>query len=369
MRPVKSDRTPARSRSRRTYARSSRVQAHDRRLLALERLEVRSMLASWSWSFELRYSGYRPSRPYQQVIVTSQVVKLPGSIALPAAVFVAWKQRPSDVVEPDDFIRLDGRKLPKNGNQTVTCSSGSLTFDLIDTTGGWSEHWGVELIVEPGGSGGSGAVPPPDTVSEGEVFDRCPSLGPTASDGLLRFYEGPAVSGTGLGSTFGLQRDSTAGSGTLSSPFGNGWSRTAAPTLAVHGTDPANPRSVSLAFGGTDTRVFRNVASAGSPPVFERSSGQGSTDRLTVSGGQFVFRTAAGSTFTFQGHGAVVPAAARGQLLSREDASGNRLQYAFNADGSTAQASTFLASQATAQEVHTYAYLPASDPQNAGKVR
>lgn len=46
MRPVKSDRTPARSRSRRTYARSSRVQAHDRRLLALERLEVRSMLAS-----------------------------------------------------------------------------------------------------------------------------------------------------------------------------------------------------------------------------------------------------------------------------------------------------------------------------------
>ena len=41
-----SDRTPARSRSRRTYARSSRVQAHDRRLLALERLEVRSMLAS-----------------------------------------------------------------------------------------------------------------------------------------------------------------------------------------------------------------------------------------------------------------------------------------------------------------------------------
>jgi hypothetical protein len=327
------------------------------------------MLASWSWSFELRYSGYRPSRPYQQVIVTSQVVKLPGSIALPAAVFVAWKQRPSDVVEPDDFIRLDGRNLPKNGNQTVTCSSGSLTFDLIDTTGGWSEHWGVELIVEPGGSGGSGAVPPPDTVSEGEVFDRCPSLGPTASDGLLRFYEGPAVSGTGLGSTFGLQRDSTAGSGTLSSPFGNGWSRTAAPTLAVHGTDPANPRSVSLAFGGTDTRVFRNVASAGSPPVFERSSGQGSTDRLTVSGGQFVFRTAAGSTFTVQGHGAVVPAAARGQLLSREDASGNRLQYAFNADGSTAQASTFLASQATAQEVHTYAYLPASDPQNAGKVR
>ena len=126
---------------------------------------------------------------------------------------------------------------------------------------------------------------------------------------------------------------------------------------------------MSLAFGGTDTRVFRNVASAGSPPVFERSSGLGSTDRLTVSGGQFVFRTAAGSTFTFQGHGAGIPAAARGQLLSREDASGNRLKYAFNADGSTAQASTFLASQATAQEVHTYAYLPASDPQNAGKVR
>jgi RHS repeat-associated protein len=328
--------------------------AGDRPSLLFEQLELRAMLSGWSTRVDFASFSGLPSRPYQERVMDTRVITLPADVSIPAVLNVSW--------EADDDVRIDGRRLgtgyAASGSTTITASSRSVTLELIDTVGVNSGGW-VEFM----------SSVPADTGFEGAPCDRCPSLGPTAGDGLLRFYDGPAVGGDTLGTAFGLQRDSTNGfSNTSAAPFGNGWSRTAAPSLSVYGTDPANPRFVSLAFGGTDTRVFRNTAATGAAPVFERSSGQGTTDRLTVSGGQFFFRTSDGSTFTFQGHATSVPAAARGQLLSRTDASGNRLVHAFNADGSTAQASTFLAGQATALEIQTYSYLPATDPNNAGKV-
>ncbi|MFN7811278.1 MAG: hypothetical protein ACK5SI_01280, partial [Planctomycetia bacterium] len=283
----------------------------------------------------------------------TRVVTLPSETPLPAVLNVSW--------EADDDLRINGTRLGTGyaggGSTTVSVSSFAVTLELIDTVGFFSGGWVTLSAV------------PPDTGFEGDVCTRCPTPGPSAADGKLRFFEGPIVSEGTLSPSFGLQRDATGGPSTaLPAPFGNGWSRSDAPTVSVFGTNAGSPAFVSLDFGGNDHRVFRNVAPAGSVPVFERTSLPGSSDRLTLAGGQFVFRTAGGSTLTFQGHDASIPAAARGQLLSRVDASFNRLSYAFNADGSTASVSTFLAWQQTPQEVHTYSYRPATDSENPGKV-
>ena len=202
---------------------------------------------------------------------------------------------------------------------------------------------------------------------EGDVCNRCPSASP-AVDGSANFLDGAATAAGWQGSAFALQRDQNGccspGAGAA---FGNGWSRTAAPSLSVQGADPANPSFVSVSFGGIDTRVFRNVSAAGAAPAFERASRLGSTDRLTLEGTNFVFRTAAGDTLTFNGVGSAIPAAARGQLVSRTDSSGNRLDFTFNPDGSTARLTSRVAGQATPVELQDYVYVPAGDP-NTGKV-
>jgi hypothetical protein len=135
----------------------------------------------------------------------------------------------------------------------------------------------------------------------------------------------------------------------------------------MQGTDPANPTSVSLVFNSSDTRVYQNFPTSGGQPAFYRATRQGSTDRFALEGGQYVFRTAAGDTLTFNGFDAAIPAAARGQLVSRTDSSGNRFDFSFNPDGSTARLTSRVAGQATPVEIQDYVYLPATDP-NTGKV-
>jgi RHS repeat-associated protein len=345
------------ARSRRTQPRPDRAGnrglTRDRRPMLLEQLERRAMLAGWSTRVDFASYSNLGNRPYGEVVMETRVVTLPGETPLPAVLNVSW--------EADDDLRINGTRVGTGyaggGSTTVSVSSFAVTLELIDTVGIFSGGWVTLSAV------------PTDTGFEGDVCTRCPTLGPSAADGKLRFFEGPIVSEGTLSPSFGLQRDATGGPSTaLPAPFGNGWSRSDAPTVSVFGTNAASPAFVSLDFGGNDNRVFRNVAPAGSVPLFERTSLPGSSDRLTLAGGQFVFRTAGGSTLTFQGHDASIPAAARGQLLSRVDASFNRLSYAFNADGSTASVSTFLAGQQTPQEVHTYSYRPATDSQNPGKV-
>jgi len=181
-----------------------------------------------------------------------------------------------------------------------------------------------------------------------------------------------AGSGGGAATTpsIGLQLNQPATTAPLPpspAPFGNGWSRTAAPSLTMRGTDPANPTSVSIVFNASDTRVYQNTSTSPGQPAFSRATRQGSTDRFALEGGNYVFRTAAGDTLTFNGFGASIPAAARGQLVSRTDSSGNSFDFSFNPDGSVARLTSRVAGQATPVELQDYVYLPATDP-NAGKV-
>ena len=320
---------------------------------------------------ELFHQG-RGMPPSRERVVDTQVVTLPPQVQLPTTIWWAGNGFPA--------LRINGQYSSsgwRGGGSDVT--SQRITFEIVDTndyfgTGFYSWGWLDVSVFAPLPTPDPG---PTDTGGEGEVCDRCPTVGPTPADGLLRFYDGPLMTGGTAGIGPALQRDpvGAAAAGTVA-PFGNGWSQTAAARLTAHGADPANPRFVSLAFGGTDTRVFRNVAAAGSPPIFERSSGQGSTDRLTVSGDQYVFRTASGSTFTFNGQAAEIPAGARGQLVSQTDAAGNRVTYDFNADGSPAAVRSYLGGWQgypirppgpPPLERHDYVYLPAGDP-NAGKV-
>jgi RHS repeat-associated protein len=316
--------------------------------LGLEQLELRSMMAVWGTQFEFNYIVDPDAVPPPEGIVAdTRVVTLPTDVALPATLFVSWSV--------DDDVRVNGTQLGTgtagSGSTTLVVSSRDVTFELLNF---YAPIFGGRVTV----------VATPDSGTDGEPCGGCPTMGPTDGDGVLRHFDGPALSIDG----FGLQRDSTDGSsGAAGSLFGNGWSRSATPTLSVFGEDVSNPTYVALSFGGTDDRVYRNVSPSGASPNFERAGGQGSTDRLTVSDGRFVFRTAAGSTLTFEGYEASAPAA-RGQLISREDASGNRVEYSINADGITSTITRHLAGVSTAQQVETYTYLPATDPDNPGKV-
>jgi RHS repeat-associated protein len=331
--------------------------------LALEQLEQRSMMDAWGARVDFTNTYGMPSRPYEERVMDTRVVALPADVPLPASLNVSWAA--------DDDVRVNGQRLGTgyagSGSTTVSVSSRSVTLELIDTVG---VNSGGYVVLD------LGVIVPADTGSEGPVCDRCPDLGPSFGDGFLRYYDGSVESGggsNGLGDAIGLtlassgSRSPGAGTSGTTAPFGNGWSRTASPTLTTHGVDPTRPAAVSISVGGTDTRVFRDVAAAGATPVFVRASGQGSTATFVASGSQYVFRTLAGSTLTFNGYDSTVPAAARGQLVSRVDAPGNRLVYSFNPDGSTARITSSLAGQSLAQEIQDYAYLPATDP-NVGKV-
>ena len=232
------------------------------------------------------------------------------------------------------------------------------------------------------GQGGPTEKPDDDDTDDddkecGPCCEPCSGASCDLTDGNVRFSTKAGSGGAGPAPSVQLQRNQSASAAaslsarsaatpTGPAPFGNGWSRTAAPALTMRGTDPANPTSVSIHFNSSDTRVYQNIPSGGQP-AFYRATRQGSTDRFALEGGSYVFRTAAGDTLTFNGFGDSIPAAARGQLVSRSDSSGNRFDYTFNADGSVARLTSSVAGQATPVELQDYVYLPASDP-NAGKV-
>ena len=119
-------------------------------------------------------------------------------------------------------------------------------------------------------------------------------------------------------------------------------------------------------FDGLNARVFLSVPGSGGT-TFVRANGLGTTDTLSLEGGSYVFRTVAGDTYTFNTFGSGVPALSRGRLVSQTDASGNRLEFTFNPDGSTASVKSFLAGQSTPVEIHEYVYLSSGSP-NTGKV-
>ena len=272
-------------------------------------------------------------------------------------------------------------QVAPSAQSTAAAVKAQQWLQSFDATLPTARTW-VLSVLESAAHQGQVTVTPkpqdPDTGGcDGAPDPTCSTTGVSQSTGDLTFST-TAGSGGGaaLSQRFHLQRTQSPPAATGPSarsaappapaPFGNGWSRTAAPSLTMRGTDPANPTSVSIQFNSSDTRVYQNIPSSGQP-AFYRATRQGSTDRFALEGGQYVFRTAAGDTLSFNGFGASTPAAARGQLVSRTDFSGNSFEYTFNPDGSVARLTSRVAGQTTPVELQDYVYLPGSDP-NTGKV-
>ena len=251
----------------------------------------------------------------------------------------------------------------------------------FDATFAAARTWVLSVLESAADQGQVTATPEPQGPDnggcDGAPEPTCSTTGVNRSTGDVTFSTSAGAGGTGPAPSVQLQRNQrapvTTGPSSRSAapaapaPFGNGWSRTAAPSLTMRGTDPANPTSVSIVFNSSDTRVYQNTSTSPGQPAFSRATRQGSTDRFALEGGNYVFRTAAGDTLTFNGFGASIPAAARGQLVSRTDSSGNRFDFSFNPDGSVARLTSRVAGQATPVELQDYVYLPATDP-NTGKV-
>jgi Ca2+-binding RTX toxin-like protein len=311
------------------------------------------MLSAWGVQVDFQLISGIPWRAYEEQVMETRVVTLPDDVPLPALVNAAWGV--------DDDVRINGVRLGTGyadyGSTDVLVSSRTLTIDLLDTVGG-NSGGRVELNLVSA-----------DTGFDGDPSDRRLIEDIAASGGQLRFFDGALWSGDDGVAAVGLRRDSTGGasSGVLS-PFGRGWSLLGAPTVASFGPDPDDPTYVSLAFGGNDTRVFRNIAPTGEAPVFERVGVQDSRDQLTMADGQFAYLTASGSAFTFERCDTTVPVPQRGQLISRVDSMGNRVDVSFNTDGTTSQRTTTVAGESTAHQIETYYYLPPTDPNNPGGV-
>ncbi|MEY3204436.1 MAG: hypothetical protein RLZZ21_767, partial [Planctomycetota bacterium] len=148
------------------------------------------------------------------------------------------------------------------------------------------------------------------------------------------------------------------------SPFGNGWSAAGLPTLESIPQPTGAPAMMAVMFGSADQRVWQASGDSGS---FTRARGLATADSFSASGGQYRYRTASGTVFTFNGFDESIPEVNRGRVIAQGDASGNQTVYAFNADGSIASVTSFLAGQTTPVEIQDYVSLPATDP-NAGKV-
>ena len=194
-----------------------------------------------------------------------------------------------------------------------------------------------------------------------------PGTGDTsASTGMVAYGSGGGITPS-VGFELNQAAAFSSGLGVQASTgeFGTGWSQTGIARVVAQGSDPANPDFVSVVLNGLNARVFLSSPGSGGP-TFARANGLGTTDTLSLEGGRYVFRTAAGDTYTFNTFGSGIPALARGALVSQTDASGNRLEFTFNPDGSAAVLTSFLAGQSTPVEVHEYAYL--SSGSNAGKV-
>jgi hypothetical protein len=205
-------------------------------------------------------------------------------------------------------------------------------------------------------------VTPLDIIPEGPgKDDECSPCTPgiDAATGSVNLRAAPGIGPALLRSSL----PSDASPSVATSPFGTGWRVADRPTLEPVARAAGLPETFSIVFSQSDNRVWR-AAGGGS---FSRAAGLVTRDAFVQEGGQYRYRTASGTIFTFNGFDGGVPAAARGQLVSRTDFSGNQTVYGFNADGSTASVTSLLAGQATPVEIQDYVYLPGSDP-NAGKV-
>ena len=130
-----------------------------------------------------------------------------------------------------------------------------------------------------------------DTDDDDDDCEPCSGASCDLTDGNLNFSTKSGTGGAGPAPSVQLQRNQRAatpqtGFSAMSaasappSPFGNGWSRTAAPSLTMRGTDPANPTSVAIQFTSSNTRVYQNIPNAAGQPAFYRATRQGSTDRF-----------------------------------------------------------------------------------------
>jgi RHS repeat-associated protein len=134
--------------------------------------------------------------------------------------------------------------------------------------------------------------------------------------------------------------------------FGNGRISTEMPTLRVDSRDAQGIRSVQFAFSGVDTRTF--FRSATSPTTFLPSTQ--SSDSLSLEAGQYVYRTAAGDRIAFTDFSSPT-AGARGQFVSRTDASGDSVTVTSRTSGGLPlRVDSFLAGQASPSQTWTYAY-------------
>jgi len=316
--------------------------------------------ASATWSYRVEFTTHNGGgnlRRFAEELKESRVVTIPSGVPLPALLTVEWSV--------DDEVKLNGTQLggslANSGATTMLVSTRWLSVDLFDTVG---VNWGgyVEFVKTPVDQG-----------KDGVPCEPCRSTAPNLGTGALNFTDGAAASGggDGLSGPVALRWDqanpSEAGPSAQSSAFGNEWSSNASPRLTASGSNTSDPKFVSLVFSGDDTRVFTRASGASEPSVYSRANGQGSSDTLSYVNGQYIFSTASGDVLTFNGFGEGVSAAERGQIVSREDAYGNRIDYSYNGDGTTSEIASFRNGEATAAEVQEYGYVAAGNP-NAGKV-
>jgi RHS repeat-associated protein len=252
---------------------------------------------------------------------------------------------------------------------SITAGSSNTTFSLFYSDDYYNDNAGVLSVAVYAEAAES--EPPIDVPTEGEPCVKCQAnvceINPFTGESTTYTGSTASVSSAGLTAAvrFQLNQPTTGGIGGMpaSGEFGTGWSRSDTARLTMQGSDPDAPDFVSVAFSTTDTRVFRRFSDG----TFARAHGLGSTDTLTLEGGQYVFRTSAGTTRTFNSFSTSLPELTRGSLASQTDASGNRIEYSFGIDGATTGLSSFLAGETTAVEIQEYAYLTGADP-NAGKV-
>lgn len=232
----------------------------------------------------------------------------------------------------------------------VVVDAGSgLVISFEDWTDGDNNNWYWIVSatpVEPQAPTGPG----PDAGGD----DDCPIVCNTGVDPAT----GAPLTRAGLGVGPSLTRmPASAG---LPSPFGNGWTAGDRPVLTQVPRPPGLPDTLAVVSSAADRRVWESSGTSGD---YVRAANLATADRLTASDGQYLYRTASGTVFTFNGFDAGTPAAARGQVVSRTDSSGNRTVYSFNPDGSTAGMRSFTAEpsgQSTLVEVQDYVYVPAT---------
>jgi hypothetical protein len=254
---------------------------------------------------------------------------------------------------------------------TISAGATDTTFALFYSDDYYNDNVGVLSVAVYAPAPEPTTEPPIDKPTEGEPCQKCQAgvCQIDLSTGETNIYSGTtaAVSGAGMTPPVRLQLNQTATGGIGGAPssgeFGTDFSRSDTARLTMLGPDPDAPEFVTVAFSSTDTRVFRRFSDG----TFARVHGLGSTDTLSLEGTQYVFRTASGTTRTFNSFSTSLPEAARGSLATMTDASGNRIEYSFGIDGSITSLSSFIAGQASAVEIQDYVHLPVGNP-NAGKV-